>query len=69
MQGRRLNVSYLEKVLYPATGFTKRQVLDYYVRGAPFLVLHLERRTLTLKRDPNESDWAGAISDRSVARE
>ena len=56
VQGRRLNVSNLEKVLYPATGFTKRQVLDYYVRVAPFLVPHLEGRALTMKRYPDGVD-------------
>ena len=56
VQGRRLNVSNLEKVLYPSAGFTKRQVLDYYVRVAPFLVPHLEGRALTMKRYPDGVD-------------
>ena len=56
IQGRRLNVSNLEKVLYPAAGFTKRQVIDYYVRVAPYLVPHLEGRALTMKRYPDGVD-------------
>src|SRR5271156_4636745 len=35
VQGKQLKLSNLEKVLYPATGFTKQQVIDYYVRIAP----------------------------------
>ena len=36
--GRELTVSNLDKVLYPATEFTKGQVLDYYTRAAPVLL-------------------------------
>ena len=53
IQGKRLKLSNLEKVLYPATGFTKGQVIDYYVRIAPFLLPHLEGRALTMKRYPD----------------
>jgi len=54
--GRHLKLSNLEKVLYPATGFTKGQVIDYYARIAPVLVPHLAGRPLTLKRYPNGVD-------------
>jgi bifunctional non-homologous end joining protein LigD len=50
--GRQLTVSNLDKVLYPAAGFTKAQVIDYYVRIAPMLLPHLRDRPLTLKRYP-----------------
>jgi bifunctional non-homologous end joining protein LigD len=53
IQGRRLPLSNLEKVLYPAAGFTKGQVIDYYVRIAPVLLPHLHDRPLTMKRYPN----------------
>ena len=56
VQGRQLKLSNLEKVLYPATGFTKRQVIDYYVRIAPAMLPHLEGRALTRKRYPNGVD-------------
>ncbi len=56
VQGRRLMLSNLEKVLYPTTGFAKRQVVDYYVRVAPFLVPHLAGRPLTMKRYPDGVD-------------
>lgn len=52
IQGRQLKLSSLEKVLYPEAGFTKGQVIDYYVRIAPVLLPHLKDRPLTLKRYP-----------------
>jgi hypothetical protein len=42
-----------DKVLYPRTGFTKRQVVDYYIAVARYLVPHLHDRPVTLKRYPN----------------
>jgi len=56
IQGKQLKLSNLDKVLYPATGFTKGQVIDYYARVAPTLVPHLAGRPLTLKRYPNGVD-------------
>ena len=53
VEGRRLRLSNLEKVFYPATGFTKGQVIDYYRRIAPALLPHLVGRPLTLKRYPD----------------
>ena len=53
VDGRSLTVSNLDKVLYPDVGFTKGQVIDYYVRIAPALLPHLEGRPLTMKRYPN----------------
>jgi len=35
VQGRKLKLTNLDKILYPATGFTKGEVVDYYVRIAP----------------------------------
>src|ERR1700682_2562146 len=56
IQGKTLKLTNLDKVLYPATGFTKRQVIDYYSRIAPVLLPHLEGRALTLKRYPDGVD-------------
>jgi len=56
VEGRQLRLSNLDKVLYPATGFTKGQVIDYYSRIAPVLLPHLKDRPLTLKRYPNGVD-------------
>jgi len=56
VQGRKLSLTNLEKILYPASGFTKGQVVDYYVRIAPVLVPHLAGRALTMKRYPEGVD-------------
>ena len=56
VEGRTLGVSNLNKVLYPKVGFTKGQVIDYYIRIAPALLPHLKDRPLTMKRYPNGVD-------------
>jgi len=56
VDGRHLSLSNLDKVLYPAAGFTKGQVIDYYTRIAPAVLPHLRGRPLTLKRYPNGVD-------------
>src|SRR5687767_13791742 len=50
---KKLKVSNLNKVLYPKAGFTKGQVIDYYIRISDWLLPHLKNRPLTLKRYPN----------------
>ena len=52
VDGQVVPVSKLDKVLYPQAGFTKGQVIDYYVRIAPVLLPHLRARPLTMKRYP-----------------
>jgi bifunctional non-homologous end joining protein LigD len=56
VKGKKLSVSNLNKVLYPKVGFTKGQVIDYYIRIAPVLLPHLKDRPLTMKRYPNGVD-------------
>ena len=56
VEGRRLKLSNLDKVLYPEPGFTKGQVIDFYTRIAPAVLPHLRGRALTLKRYPNGVD-------------
>ena len=56
VEGKTLAVSNLDKVLYPKVGFTKGQVIDYYIRIAPVLLPHLRDRPLTMKRYPNGVD-------------
>ncbi len=51
-----MEVSNLDKVLYPAPGFTKGQMIDYYVNIAPVMLPHLKGRPLTLKRYPDGVD-------------
>src|SRR5256885_11906751 len=53
---RQLRLVNLDKVLYPQAGFTKAQVIDYYVRISGVLMPHLKDRPLTLKRYPNGVD-------------
>lgn len=52
IEGRELSLTNLDKVLYPAAGFTKAEVINYYMRIAPALLPHLRGRRLTLKRYP-----------------
>jgi bifunctional non-homologous end joining protein LigD len=56
VEGRKIQVSNLDKVLYSKVGFTKGQVIDYYIRVAPVLLLHLKDRPLTMKRYPDGVD-------------
>ncbi len=51
--GRELTVSNLEKVMYPRTGFTKGQVIEYYSRIAPALLPHVRDRPVTMTRYPD----------------
>jgi bifunctional non-homologous end joining protein LigD len=53
VQGRSLRLSNRDKVLYPATGFTKGQLIDYYAAIGPHLLAHLAGRPITLKRYPD----------------
>ena len=53
IDGRELSLSNLDKVLYPDTGFTKSQVLDYYARIADVMLPHLRDRPTTLRRYPH----------------
>jgi len=53
VEDRVLTVTNLDKVLYPAAGFTKSQVIDYYLRVAPVLLPHIDGRPLTLRRYPD----------------
>ncbi|HKP05719.1 MAG TPA: ATP-dependent DNA ligase [Microbacterium sp.] len=58
--GRRLRVTNLEKVLYPETGTTKGEVIDYYSRIADVLIPHVVGRPVTRKRWP---DGVGSEED------
>ena len=52
VDGKELKLSNLGKVLYPKTGFTKGEMVDYYAKVAPALVPHLSGRAVTLRRFP-----------------
>jgi len=60
IDGRRLRLSNLDKVLYPETGTTKGEVIDYYSRIAPRLLPHVRGRPVTRKRWP---DGVGTASE------
>src|SRR5512146_919831 len=53
VDGRDLTLTNLPKVLYPADGFTKAEVLDYYQRISAVLLPHVAGRPMTLKRYPD----------------
>lgn len=59
VDGREVALSRLDKVFWPATGFTKGQMLDYYRAVAPALLPHLAGRPLTLARFPDGVDGPG----------
>jgi bifunctional non-homologous end joining protein LigD len=56
VEGRTLVLSNLDKVLYPAVGFTKAQVIDYYQRIASVMLPHIAGRPVTIKRYPDGVD-------------
>jgi bifunctional non-homologous end joining protein LigD len=56
VDGRDLILTNLAKVLYPADGFTKAEVLDYYQRVSAVLLPHVAGRPMTLKRYPDGVD-------------
>lgn len=53
VEGRKVKLSNLDKVLYPVTGTTKGEVLNYYARIAPVLLPHLADRAVTRIRWPH----------------
>jgi bifunctional non-homologous end joining protein LigD len=53
IEGRELTLSNLDKVLYPAAGFRKADVIDYYRQIAPWVLPHLAGRPPTLVRAPD----------------
>ncbi|MFT4049570.1 MAG: non-homologous end-joining DNA ligase [Solirubrobacterales bacterium] len=53
VDGRRIKLTHLDKVLYEADGFTKAQMLDYYSRISEFMLPHLREHAVTLKRYPH----------------
>lgn len=53
---RELTLSNLDKVLFPESGFTKGQLIDYYANVAPVMLPHIQDRPLTMKRYPDGVD-------------
>ncbi len=65
--GRTLQLSNLDKVLYPHVGFTKAQVIDYYARIAPVMLAHISDRGLTLRRYPDGVDGPSFFEKRCAS--
>ena len=59
VEGRRLKLTSLDKLLFPATETTKGEVLDYYARVAPVLLPHVAGRAVTRVR------WPHGVEDQS----
>lgn len=59
VEGRMLRLSNLGRVLYPATGFTKGDLIDFYEAVSPVLVPHLTDRPLTMRRFPGGVEEPG----------
>jgi bifunctional non-homologous end joining protein LigD len=51
--GQTLTLTNLNKVLYPSVGFTKAEVIDYYLRIAPVMLPHIRDRAMTRLRFPD----------------
>lgn len=75
IDGHRLKLTSLDKVLYPETGTTKADVLDYYARVAEPLIRHAANRPVTRKRwvngvgtadDPGQMFFQKNLDDRST---
>jgi bifunctional non-homologous end joining protein LigD len=59
VEGRLITLSNLDRVLYPETGFTKRDLIDYYAAVSPLLLPHLENRPLSMRRFPEGVEGEG----------
>ena len=59
IEGRRVKLSNLDKVLFPAAGLTKADLIGYYERVAPVMLPHLAGRPLSLARFPDGIDAEG----------
>ncbi|HTD14405.1 MAG TPA: non-homologous end-joining DNA ligase [Chthoniobacterales bacterium] len=56
VDGRRLSLTNLDKIFYPKAGFSKADLIHYYVQIAPYLLPHLNDRAITMKRYPDGVD-------------
>lgn len=52
LEGHILKLTNLDRVLYPDSGFTKGDLIDYYAAVAPVLLPHLRDRPLSMRRFP-----------------
>ncbi|MEM7338575.1 MAG: non-homologous end-joining DNA ligase [Actinomycetota bacterium] len=61
---RTLSLSNLDKVMYPAVGFTKGEVIEYYARIAPVMLAHVSGRCMTMRRWPDGVDGQSFFNKR-----
>jgi bifunctional non-homologous end joining protein LigD len=59
VDGRRIELSNTDKVLFPQAGLTKGDLIDYYRRIAPVMLPHIEGRPLSLQRFPDGVEAGG----------
>jgi bifunctional non-homologous end joining protein LigD len=59
VEGRRVKLSNPDKLLFPADGLSKADLVDYYERVAPVMLPHLAGRPLSLQRYPDGIDAPG----------
>ena len=59
IEGRRIELTSLDKVLWPETGFTKADMIRYYAAVAPAILPEIEGRALTLGRWPDGVEGHG----------
>lgn len=68
IEGRRVRLTNLDKVLYPRSGFTKGEVIDHARRIAPVLLPHLARKPVTRVRCPDGIDAPGTFFEKHWPR-
>jgi bifunctional non-homologous end joining protein LigD len=59
VEGRKLKLTNLQKILYPEVGLTKAHIIEYYRRTSSFLLPYLKNRPLVLKRYPEGVEEKG----------
>ncbi|HSO26916.1 MAG TPA: hypothetical protein VLS48_02520, partial [Anaerolineales bacterium] len=59
LDGHQVKISSPEKLLFPAAGITKADMVDYYVRIAPVMLPHLAGRPISMQRFPNSIGESG----------
>lgn len=64
IDGRRVRLSNLDKVMYPESGFTKAGIVDYYARIGEVMVPHLRDRAVTMVRYPDGVDGGSFFEKR-----
>jgi bifunctional non-homologous end joining protein LigD len=59
IDGQEVELTHPDKILFPDAGFTKRDLVDYYLRIAPWILPHLRGRPVAMERYPDGIDRPG----------